>query len=1335
MCRTADVLKEWLCHLVTLGPPSCHHLKKKLKTSSGEPLAIELSPNSSALHQKAARSSSSSGHPMSSEELSKYESCLRSRMQNVSAAEKKLNKMVAKEIEEQRVAEEKARKERELQEQAKRAEKAKEAAARKQTEQLPTPARARAAADPEVVSEFNGCPTHSCRWVVELLDYSSFGVDDLERELPDPVASPAVCHCNLGVDGDDEFPTIAVHLLRSIPTLVTTRAMKSDANFNVINEFRKPWLMALIERANNANQGSSVISLPDNQTMAGFLFAGDFPDQVDIQRLLTPLDGLAKSAQQWSQHKNFEDPLRAQALKMMKSVLVQLHTSSYFCGAYDMLAGRVLLCLQGARLVAGLPIRALFHIYQKCQGQAVPTIAQLASWMKTSCSLEHFVEHGFYVLLQESAVLVVPPGFFIVELSLGVDAVTLSYPVMPLHEHYEEGLSQRVEDVHKLWHSSADGFTSILPPDAASSIKERVNALQDLLCIRAIKQQKKNESESESSKTASVAVRSSNNADAAAAKPKTIALQPAQKDLQNLYNETLQRLNGMEGSHLKSLVEKACVHPLLSEYKASVIADDPGLEEEWSFGQDDGLTDLADFCHFLRKKGLNAELLLSPPMVEPTEPKPNAFAAAASGHPAPQPKELEEFFNQTMQRLAKLDEHQIKCLVGTALTHPLVSEFEAAVLADDPNLSEWHFGENDPMTDLACFCNFLRKKGLDPKGLLELQPLQPQSQKQQSQRMGGLRITARPARHTDTAKTNEQNTQQTTGMPATNAAKHTGCPNTPDTSTNTAETTAARTNVAQAEAKTSSAEAIAVEQLQYMQQQEQKQTFSAETHMVSDAAAAPTATTTATEGEPAAEAYSDKALPDERPQETQDRQQQGPEQACSAEVHAAAPPPAAAAAVEAINAHLAASPTEVEANARPGEQPQRSSQPSSTAPETSAGVVESAEPSEPNTAKAGVAQAEANTEATASSVKTHMASDAAAAPSDKKLPHERPQETQDRQQQGPEQPCSADAQAAAPAAAAAVETTNAHLAASSTEVEAKARPGEQPQRSSQPSSTAPETSAGVVEAAEPSEPNTAKAGVAQAEAKTEATASSVKTHMASDAAAAAPSDTTPPHERPQETQAQQQPEQQHTCSADAQAAAPAAAVAVETTNAHLAASSTEVEAKAQPGEQPQESSPETTGLAEPAPPDTTASLRTGAGVVELAEHPTATSPQTTASTASLPTGHTAATIPAVPDGQNPNTAAGAAPPNPAPPAPEPQPQVQVQTDRHGDSEIPLEPWHVRKARFFNTSTYHRPENQEKQQQMHAQALAKAADMAKSQHKANAAAAAAEDLAKQHKKAS
>ena len=673
----------------------------RLTTSSGGLLTIELSPNSRHLSNKAASASANPKDTMTSEELTKYETCLKSRLQNVTAVEKRLTKMVAKELEEQRQAEAKASKERELQEQARLAEQAKAAAAaNKQQRPAPTPARAAMhtnttpdSAD-DIPSEVNGCITHSCRCVAELLDFAGFGIDDVEKQFSDPVMSASVSHCPLG-DDEVDLPNIALHLLRSMPTYVTTRTMGANASDDMKRAFTPQWLVSLIERANSTSKPSAMISMPSNsRSMAEFLFGGNSDDLREIRSMLNPFDHLATSALQWSTHKAFGDPSKRQVLSVIRSLLVQLHKrTSYFCGAYDMLAGRAMVCMQGCRVVAGFPIKSALEHYEVSNGRKVSTISELASWMKTTCSLEQLIDDGFYVVLQEAAVLVVPPAYFLMECSLGMETVVLSYPVMPLPEHYVKGQSPPTADVYTHWLDSASALEQVLSPDQAKAIIGRVEALNELLQIRQVKTQ-----EEEAASNQSAAKNSSNKTSQFEQAISASASNQSKKSLATLYEETMQRLAKLDEAQIKTLVHGALVHPLLPEYEASVFAEDPSITE-WHFGEDDGLTDLADFCHFLRARGLNPEALLSMPSgptPTPQQPHSPPEGLGVQANPScrglritrPNPKPKPNSDTATVEQanheqLHKQCHNQHLHVPGTvANTHPPSPAKEAAAAAD-----------------------------------------------------------------------------------------------------------------------------------------------------------------------------------------------------------------------------------------------------------------------------------------------------------------------------------------------------------------------------------------------------------------------------------------------------------------------------------------------------------------------------------------------------------------------------------------------------------------------------------------------------------------------------
>ena len=432
---------EWLGKLVALGPPSCRHVLESVLEKASPALqpnrddgnllvlAIQLSPASESLRSKIIKSNGTTN-----DDLTKYETCLKGRLQEVNAASRRLNKQIEKEYAERKAEEAKQKEKIQLELKAKLAEQAKEAAAQKAFKQADGSEDQQSMNACDVHDEVSGFLTHSCFLISESLELSELEKDMLisgDSEIGIACASVTVGKYSQD-DDDASGEDIARHevwdcLVKASPLLLFCEKGSASSSNDV--EPEPKWLSSLLERMKEQGMNATVIC-PDKNTLSDFVFS--YKNHRWLQQMMSLLDCLATSSVEWATM--FPDPSQVQVLKMLRSVLLQHHeTNSFFCGTYDMLAGRAIHCVAGYRFIAGLPIKSLFACFETDKKHKATTIAELALWLRNCCSLDMLMQHGFYVLLQAGDVFVVPPAYMVVEGSLGVnEAVVLSYPAMPV---------------------------------------------------------------------------------------------------------------------------------------------------------------------------------------------------------------------------------------------------------------------------------------------------------------------------------------------------------------------------------------------------------------------------------------------------------------------------------------------------------------------------------------------------------------------------------------------------------------------------------------------------------------------------------------------------------------------------------------------------------------------------------------------------------------------------------------------------------------------------------------------------------------------------------------
>ena len=459
---------------------------KTLTACSGTKLAIQLSPKSESLKSQVAMGSEKEN--VSQETLSAYETCMRGKLQEVTAAWKKLDRMVSQEFEEQTQEQARKKRQRELQEQAEHAESVKKAAkaARESKnkehdpEELPN-------ADADIPKEVGGFCTHSCRVVSELLDMLNITVEVAQTgsAVDDSLASSSVTVFFCDDIANDSIPLIAL----DTPTLISHKLMENVVKVHG-DENVPQWLNPLVTKLVNDGTKNSVVCPKDDTGTSAFLFA----KHDGLKRVLSQLDGLSLRACQWETNELFKDETRRHILKTLKSVIVNIYEpGSFFSGTYDMMSGRVMYCLSGCRLFVGIPFTVALEACGADTGEEVNSIAQLARWIKASCSLEKVTETGFYAFLRAGEVLVVPPAFFVLECCLGAEigkALVASYPVM-LQASSTPPCPEKCslpDELHTVWDKGLSNFKKVLPQDAnANTFSNRAQVLADLIYMTAVK--------------------------------------------------------------------------------------------------------------------------------------------------------------------------------------------------------------------------------------------------------------------------------------------------------------------------------------------------------------------------------------------------------------------------------------------------------------------------------------------------------------------------------------------------------------------------------------------------------------------------------------------------------------------------------------------------------------------------------------------------------------------------------------------------------------------------------------------------------------------------------
>lgn len=160
---------------------------------------------------------------------------------------------------------------------------------------------------------------------------------------------------------------------------------------------------------------------PDNQDHTSQTFPATkvFTDRL-IRRHFEVYDWMNTVALKF--HHNFPEVHDAAVIKSIRSLSIHRYQpSSFQCGVTDTLAGRVVYCLGGCRLFLGMSVDKVCATFQKQFGRHPSSLRECASWLR-KMHLEQILDHGFYCLLREGDVLVIPPFSVVLEGGLGVDS-------------------------------------------------------------------------------------------------------------------------------------------------------------------------------------------------------------------------------------------------------------------------------------------------------------------------------------------------------------------------------------------------------------------------------------------------------------------------------------------------------------------------------------------------------------------------------------------------------------------------------------------------------------------------------------------------------------------------------------------------------------------------------------------------------------------------------------------------------------------------------------------------------------------------------------------------
>lgn len=118
---------------------------------------------------------------------------------------------------------------------------------------------------------------------------------------------------------------------------------------------------------------------------------------------------------------NFPETQDAAVIKSIMSLSIHRHQpASFQCGVTDTLMGRVVCCLGGCRLFLGMTLDKVSTTFKEQFQRPPSSLKECASWVHRM-SLELLLEDGFYCILREGDILVIPPFCVVLEGGLGVE--------------------------------------------------------------------------------------------------------------------------------------------------------------------------------------------------------------------------------------------------------------------------------------------------------------------------------------------------------------------------------------------------------------------------------------------------------------------------------------------------------------------------------------------------------------------------------------------------------------------------------------------------------------------------------------------------------------------------------------------------------------------------------------------------------------------------------------------------------------------------------------------------------------------------------------------------
>ena len=138
-----------------------------------------------------------------------------------------------------------------------------------------------------------------------------------------------------------------------------------------------------------------------------------FTDE-NIMKYIEPFDWLNSVATRLSPQFPGE-PL----MKNLTNLAIHRYSNTSFtCGVSDMMAGRIIYCLKGTRLFMAMSLEKVSTTFTTQFRRETRSLRDCASWVH-QMPLEMIMTDGFYSMIGEGDILVIPPNHVILEACLG----------------------------------------------------------------------------------------------------------------------------------------------------------------------------------------------------------------------------------------------------------------------------------------------------------------------------------------------------------------------------------------------------------------------------------------------------------------------------------------------------------------------------------------------------------------------------------------------------------------------------------------------------------------------------------------------------------------------------------------------------------------------------------------------------------------------------------------------------------------------------------------------------------------------------------------------------